>query len=158
MGSMEKDGQPLPSSLSGCSLRWEFISVAARVGWKRAPTVLYGKGQIQIGGLDTFSRLVGKILPLEMQRRCSRSKQEWGKLWRCDLLYWKLTKPSLNGVGDRTQRWGRKCRLVHVLKVSERTYLVVQWLRLYAPNAGSQVWSLARELNPTWHSLRSYML
>lgn len=37
MGSMEKDGQPLPSLLSGCSLRWEFISGAAGIRWKRAP-------------------------------------------------------------------------------------------------------------------------
>ena len=29
--------------------------------------------------------------------------------------------------------------------------LVVQWLRLHVPNAGAQVQSLARELDPTCH-------
>ena len=43
--------------------------------------------------------------------------------------------------------------------------LVVQWLRLCAPNAGGWVWSLVRELDPTCHNkeftclnYRSYIL
>ena len=32
------------------------------------------------------------------------------------------------------------------------TFLVVQWLRIPAPNAGAQVWSLLRELDPTCHN------
>ena len=32
------------------------------------------------------------------------------------------------------------------IKSIQRTSLVVQWLRLYAPNAGGQVQSLVREL------------
>ena len=31
-------------------------------------------------------------------------------------------------------------------------FLVVQWLRLSAPNAGSLVWSLVRDLDPTCHT------
>ena len=34
------------------------------------------------------------------------------------------------------------------IKSIQRTSLVVQWLRLYAPNAGGQVQSLVRELDP----------
>ena len=34
-------------------------------------------------------------------------------------------------------------------KAIARTFLVVQWLRLHPPNAGAQVQSLVRELDPT---------
>ena len=33
----------------------------------------------------------------------------------------------------------------------QRFLLVVQWLRFHVPNAGTQVQSLARELDPTCH-------
>ena len=37
------------------------------------------------------------------------------------------------------------------------TSLVVQWLRLQAPNSGAQVRSLVRELDPICYNLRSCM-
>ena len=36
-----------------------------------------------------------------------------------------------------------------MVKTTNRDFLVVQWLRLHAANAGAQVQSLVKELDPT---------
>ena len=41
------------------------------------------------------------------------------------------------------------------IKSIQRTFLVVQWLRLYAPNAGGQVQSLVRELEPICYNYKT---
>ena len=61
----------------------------------------------------------------------------------------KLTQlQSLLSVNELNKRYA-VTNHQQTLKSDMRTSLVVQWLRLHAPDAGAQVWSLVRELAPT---------
>ena len=59
-------------------------------------------------------------------------------------LYWKTLWEQKNMQMTKWTWWSRKS--------DHETSLVVQWLGLHTINAGAQVQSLVRELDPTCHN------
>ena len=46
---------------------------------------------------------------------------------------------------------------IYMILIVSGTFLVIQWLRLQAPNVGGQVLSLVRELDPTCCNQKGHM-
>ena len=108
---------------------------------------------------DRITRAVNAVLMnLKLMqkavRSCSRIPWEkFGCLW-VTLRRWNLNPSMPTYLEDSPFL---KFQFNLVLKNKQGTSLVVQWLRLHAPNAGGLVRSLVRELDPACLNWRSHM-